>query len=180
MHKTHKAWWQSEHGIFVASLMLKAIDAILEIAGGFLAFFISPPMLNYIVGALVRRELIEDPGDFIARNLLALAHQYAPSVQVFIGIYLLAHGVLKIFLVYNLLKNRMWSYPLAIIIFSMFALYQIYKFVQSPNIGLILLTMLDIVVIVLTYLEYRRITAARAKTKHKLSGSARQEVPKAE
>jgi len=164
MRKKHEAWWQTEHGIFVASLILKAIDAVLEIAGGFLAFFVSPSTLNHIVSALVRRELIEDPNDFIASNLLAMAHQYVPSVQVFIGIYLLAHGILKIFLVYNLLKNRLWSYPLAIIIFSMFAIYQTYKYIQSPHIGLLLLTILDIVVVVLTYLEWRRTTGQNPKT----------------
>ncbi len=161
MAKKHSAWWRNEHDFFVATLMLKAIDALLEMAGGFLAFFVSPVTLNYIVSALVRRELIEDPNDFIARNLLAMAHQYVPSVQVFIGIYLLAHGILKLFLIYNLLKNRIWSYPAAIIIFSMFALYQIYKYIQSPHIGLILLTILDALVIVLTYLEWRRVTGVR-------------------
>jgi len=161
IEKKHVPWWRNEHDFFVVSLILKGIDAALEAAGGILAFFVSPEMLHYIVAALVRRELIEDPNDFIARSLVAVAHQYVPSVQVFIGVYLLAHGIVKIFLVYNLLKNRMWSYPVAIVVFSLFTIFQIYEYVLSPHIGLILLTILDVAVVVLTIFEWRRVSRTK-------------------
>lgn len=133
----------------------------MEAAGGLLAFFVSPDMLHNIVSALVRHELIEDPKDFIANYLMAMTHQYIPSVQVFIGVYLLAHGAIKIFLVYNLLKSRMWAYPIAIIVFSLFTIYQLYAYFVSPHFSLLLLTILDVVVVVLTILEWRRVTRAK-------------------
>ena len=161
MPKRKVPWWLNEHDFFVASLILKGIDAALEVVGGLVAFFVSPQMLHYIVTALVRRELIEDPNDLVAHTLLKMVHQYVPSVQLFISVYLLAHGIIKIFLVYNLLRNRMWSYPVAIVVFSLFAVYQVYAYIQSPHVSLILLTILDVVVVVLTVLEWRRVSRTK-------------------
>lgn len=154
-------WRRNEHLFFVASLILKGFGATLEIIGGLAAFFVSAKMLGSFVNAFVRRELIVDPNDFVANYLLQAVHQYVPSVQFFIGVYLLTHGIVKLFLIYYLLKQKLWAYPTAIVVFSLFVAYQAYKYIQSPNINLIFLTALDMIIIVLTYYEYKFISKKR-------------------
>jgi uncharacterized membrane protein len=145
------------HFLFVILIILKGIDAVFEIIGGFAAFFIDKTALNKIVEFLVRRELEEDPGDIIAHYLMEFARQYTVSLQTFIGIYLLMHGLIKVFLVYYLLKRKLSVYPVAMAVFSLFVVYQIYAYSIRPSFELIALTALDIFIIAFTYFEYRNL-----------------------
>jgi uncharacterized membrane protein len=147
----------SVYNIFVVSVLLKGLNALLEISGGFAAFFISKDLLGKIVAFLVRRELEEDPGDIIANYLTDFAGQYGNYMQTFIGIYLLAHGIIKIVLIYYLLKRKLFAYPIAIVVFSLFAVYQIYAYSVKSSVALIGLTILDFFVIIMTTLEYRNL-----------------------
>jgi uncharacterized membrane protein len=61
--------------------------------------------------------------------------------------------------------NRLWAYPLAIFVFGAFAVYQVFRLERVYSIGLLLLTISDVVIIWLTLLEYRdqkRLHALRA------------------
>jgi len=143
------------HRLFVVSVLLKGLDGVLELIGGLAAFFVSRGTVVKIVEALVRKELLEDPHDVVATWLLQFAHKYAPSFQVFAGIYLISHGLIKIFIIYSLLRKKLWAYPLAITVFTLFILYQVYAYIQRPGIGLVFLTLTDVLVIALTWIEYK-------------------------
>ena len=69
--------------------------------------------------------------------------------------YLLAHGVVKIGRVASLLRDRHWAYPAAITVFAAFIVYQLYRFTLTHGLGLIALSLFDLVVIGLIWLEYR-------------------------
>jgi len=77
--------------------------------------------------------------------------------QLFGAAYLLTHGIIKLALVAALLKRRLWAYPAAIGIFALFAAYQVYRYTFTHSWYLILLTILDAVVIWLTWLEYTKV-----------------------
>jgi uncharacterized membrane protein len=139
--------------IFRISLFLKGVNAILEIIGGVLFLFTG--MVTDIIQFLIQAELLEDPKDFTAnfiQHYLPYSSQYS---QFFASFYLLSHGVIKIFLVIGLLRNRLWAYPSAIVVFFLFILYQVYRFSYTHSLILVLLTILDLVVIVLTWHEYK-------------------------
>ncbi|WP_347460566.1 DUF2127 domain-containing protein [Clostridium sp. DMHC 10] len=42
----------------------------------------------------------------------------------------------------------------------MFIIYQIYRYILNPSIGLLILTIFDVIMIILTFIEYRRIKSA--------------------
>jgi len=77
------------------------------------------------------------------------------------AIYLLSHGVIKMFAVIALLRKKLWGYPLSIAVFGGFIVYQIYRFTVTGGIGLIVLTIFDLVVIWLIWLEYRVVKLGR-------------------
>jgi uncharacterized membrane protein len=54
-----------------------------------------------------------------------------------------------------LLKQKLWAYPSAVIVFGAFIVYQLYRFTLTHSIGLIALSLFDLVVIWLIHLEYR-------------------------
>jgi uncharacterized membrane protein len=80
---------------------------------------------------------------------------------VFGGVHLLSHGVIKVFLVESLLRGRLLAYPTAIVFFALFIVYQMYRYYLHPSSGMIALSILDLIVIVLTWLEYRQLKRGR-------------------
>jgi len=82
------------------------------------------------------------------------------------------HGVVKIVLVTALLRNKVWAYPWMIAFLIAFIAYQVYRMTFAFSIGLLGLTVFDLVVVWLTYREYGKQRAART-----LSGSIRTSAP---
>ena len=145
------------HRFFQLLIFLKGIDGSLEIIGGFLFLFVSPATINKVVRLLTQHELSEDPRDIVANYLRRVAGHLSVSGQFFGFVYLLAHGVIKIFIIISLWKKKTWSYPVAIVFFAAFGIYQIYKYEITGSIGWILLTLSDLLIIVLTWMEYKSI-----------------------
>ena len=139
---------------FDASVILKGVDSVIEIAGGLVLLFVSTARLDAVANFFLQAELVEDPHDAIANFLNNTFHTLVGPAKLFGAIYLLIHGAVKIVLVINLLRNRFWAYPAAIIIFIIFGLYQTYYLFISYSFWLFALTILDVIVIVLTWHEY--------------------------
>jgi uncharacterized membrane protein len=144
------------HIAFEISIFFKGLDGVLQIVGGLLLFFVKPETISRIVIVLTQHELSEDPNDIIASYLVRLAHDLS-ATQVFAGVYLLSHGVIKVFLVESLLRRRLWAYPTGIVFFALFIVYQMYRYYLHPSIEMLVLSILDLIVIVLTWLEYRQL-----------------------
>jgi len=83
-----------------------------------------------------------------------LAQNFSVQEQNFYAFYLLSHGVVKLFLVVGLLKGKLWSYPASLIVLGLFILYQLYRYSYTHGVGLIALTVFDIVVMALIWHEY--------------------------
>jgi len=157
MEKNTSQKYITTHTVFVTSIIFKGLNGALEIAGGLMALFVSQGTVMSIVSLLVKNELLEDPSDIIANVLVHTVGTYTPTAQLFVALYLLTHGILKVFLVYNLFRHKTWAYPLAMAVFGIFALSQTIVYIKSPGAGLLFLTLLDVIIIALTYMEYRNI-----------------------
>jgi uncharacterized membrane protein len=143
------------HQIFEVSVLLKGTHALIECIGGLALAFISSGTISTLVNTLTQEELIEDPDDFVAMHLRVLAQNLSVSSRHFYAFYLLSHGSVKIFLVIGLLKNKLWSYPASLAVMSLFIVYQFYRFFYTRSLGLIVLTVFDLIVMVLIWHEYR-------------------------
>ena len=62
-------------------------------------------------------------------------------------LYLLSHGVVKLFLIAGLLRNRLWAYPVSLVVMGLFIAYRLYCHAQNGGAGLIVLTLFDLFVI---------------------------------
>lgn len=142
--------------VFEISILLKGINSIFEIFGGFLALFITKSYIVSLVISWTQEELSQEPKDFIAHYLLNLSNNFSVTSQHFIALYLLSHGIIKLFLVVGLLKRKLWAYPLSAIVFSLFIIYQMYKYFYSPSVWLLILTLFDISIVWLTLHEYHK------------------------
>ena len=143
------------HQIFEVSVLLKGAHALMECIGGLALAVVSTGTIAALVNTLTQEELIEDPDDFVAMHLRVLAQNLSVSSRHFYAFYLLSHGLVKIFLVIGLLKHKLWSYPAALAVMSLFIFYQLYRFFYTRSLGLIVLTVFDLIVMVLIWHEYR-------------------------
>ena len=143
------------HLIFEISLFIKGFDAILETIAGILAYFVTQEFLIDIVQTIAAGELAEDPRDAVVNAIIHLIHQYSTGTQYFVAFYLMIHGAVKLWLVIGLLRQKLWYYPTALVIFFLFIVYQLYQFTFNHSAWLLVLTVLDVIVIILTVHEYR-------------------------
>ncbi|MDE2188362.1 MAG: DUF2127 domain-containing protein [Patescibacteria group bacterium] len=143
------------HRIFDVSLFIKGALALLEIIGGFLAYFVSQQALLDLAIFATRGELSEDPRDIVANYIVNSVQGLSIGTEHFIAWYLLGHGIVKLWLIIGLLSKKLWYYPVSIAVFGLFVLYQLYQFSLTNSAWLIVVTVLDIIVIWLTIHEYR-------------------------
>ena len=145
------------HVAFEIGVILKGVNGLLEFIGGFILLWVPPGAIQRYVARVTENEIIADPHDFIATHLRAAVAPLSSNAQLFAAIYLLSHGVIKGLLVYGLLRDQMWAFPTAIVVFTGFGVYQMYRYAIAPSGLLIVLTVLDIAVILLTLAEWRRV-----------------------
>lgn len=143
------------HQIFEISVLLKGAHALIECIGGLILVIMSTNAITSMVNVFTQEELIEDPNDFVATHLLSLAQNFTVSTQHFYAFYLLSHGLIKVLLVIGLLRNKLWAYPVSLVVLGLFIVYQLYRFSYTHGLGLIVLTVFDVMVMGLIWHEYR-------------------------
>ncbi|OCZ49825.1 DUF2127 domain-containing protein [Dehalobacter sp. TeCB1] len=154
------------HISFEIGLLLKGLDSLLEIIGGIFLIFLTPDRLNWLIRLLTQHELSEDPQDKFSNLLVTLGHSFSISTQDFGVFYLVSHGIIKSVLILLLWRKKLWAYPLAVLSLVLFIAYQIYRYTFSPSVFLILLTGLDIIMIFLTIMEYKRVKMQLNSAEH--------------
>jgi uncharacterized membrane protein len=149
--------------LFRVSISLKGLHAVLEIVGGVALLLVTPGFIVQIVGLLTQDELAEDPDDRIAGYLLHAAQQVSVSSELFAALYLLSHGIVKGLLVIALLQHRLWAYPLSVAVFLLFIAYQCYRFTITHALGLVVLSVFDLLVVALIWIEYRALIRSASR-----------------
>lgn len=143
------------HLAFEISLWLKGAFAFVEVGGGVIAYFVTKQFLVEVASAITQGELREDPRDIVAHALLYAAQHLSVTSQHFTAWYLASHGIIKLWLIGGLLRQKLWYYPLALGAFALFIVYQLYRFDTTHAWPLLVVTVIDIAVIALTWHEYR-------------------------
>jgi uncharacterized membrane protein len=153
------------HVAFWIGILFKAIDGVLETAGGIVLLIINKQSLVTLAYRILGEELTEDPTDWLANFVLREVLNLSPGMKLFAVVYLLTHGLVKLVLAGSIWRSRLWAYPLAGVIFSLFVVYQVYRFVYTYSIFMLMLTVVDLVIIVLLWPEYQRVSEEVMKHK---------------
>lgn len=154
--------------LFEFSLFIKGGYELLEITIGFLLLFINSSTIFSLIGILFRKELIEDPRDFIATHAMNFLSTFSSSSKLILALYLIVYGTIKIVLVASVLMKKIQVYPAAIFIFLIILIYELYRFMLVPSFLIALLCVLDIFVIWFTYLEYQHLSLMKPVTSKRL------------
>lgn len=152
-------WTRLAHRAFRIGILIKGLDGLLELIGSSALLLTSRPAIRHAVALLTRQELLEDPHDVVANYLLHLSQHLSLGTQNFAGVYLLAHGLVKLAMVAGLLRGLRWSYPVAVALMTAFIGYQGYRLFHQPSPLLALLTVIDVTVTALIVREWRHLPA---------------------
>ena len=85
--------------VFRISIILKGLDAAIEVIGGALLLFVTRSDITHFVAWLTRSTLAHNPHNYIAVHLNSSAEHLAADSTLIGAIYLLSHGIVKLFVV---------------------------------------------------------------------------------
>lgn len=141
--------------VFWIGMTLKGLDGLFEAVGGLLLLFVSPERIGDFAQMLTQHELAQDPNDLIANGVLHVTNGLTVSTTLFAAAYLLAHGLVKIVLVTEVLRGKLRAYPWMIAFLIVFIGFQCYEMVRHFSWGLVVLTLFDAFIVWITWREYR-------------------------
>ena len=106
------------HNLFDIVVVLKGLNGLVEIASGATLLSIKAGTILEWVLWLTESEMLQDPHDYLASSLQKWALNFGHDAQVFAGLYLVTHGVIKLVLAILLYKERPWVFPLSLLLFT--------------------------------------------------------------
>lgn len=115
------------HNLFDAVVVLKGLNGLAEIASGSALLLIKNGTILEWVQWMTHSELLQDPHDVLATHLERWASTFGQDAQMFAGLYLLAHGIIKVTITILLFKEKTWAFPLAIMLFSALVAFSLHR-----------------------------------------------------
>ena len=133
------------HQLFVVSVALKGLHALVELAGGVALYLFSTDAIVRWLWEAGRSN------DWVAR----FAHSFSRPEHEFYAFYLVSHGIVNGAIVAGLLWRKRWSYQATFVVLTLFIAYQLYRYSYTHDLGLIVITVIDLIVMALAWNEYR-------------------------
>ena len=144
---------------FNAMLLGKSIFAFVEFLSGLLLIFIPLDLIKSTIQHLAASIAFAPLSSMITNA----GERLTSDATLFAVIYLLLHGALKLVTLALLWRKILWSYPLSIVLLLGFITYQMFEFFNHGAISMLVLCVVDLVMIALTLLEYRKLKAQLSK-----------------
>lgn len=140
---------------FHISILVKGAISLAEVLVGTALLFIPVSYFLNLLAAYAEAELREDSGGFIAGTLLHLAQQALLASGLFIALYILSRGLIKVLLIWAMLKNQLWAYPASLGVLGLFVIYQLYQVATLGSYAIAALTAFDLIVMYFIWREYQ-------------------------
>ncbi len=153
-------WFQR---LYIVTIVIKGIDGLIELLAG-LTLLVAPGLLHHVLSYLFGRANVNHGHfmHFVAENIARIDADLARGGLTIVILFLVTHGVVKLGLVYALLRKFLWAYPYALAILGLFFLYQLYLCVVHPTIGMALFTLLDALIIWIVWGEWQKLKSEQA------------------
>lgn len=154
---THTPEARVEHGLFRVGMWWRTFYGVLRLILGFVLLKLVNTPFADVFYRLMSHEIIEDPSDLLISVVYPLIQEHSFTITYFIAAYLLFWGFIDVFFSIQLLRHKLWAFPVSIVLITLFVLYEIYRFTHTHSLFLLGVIVIDVVIIFLTYREYRRL-----------------------
>lgn len=145
---------ETVHRLFGVSILVKGVDGVLEVIGGVL-LALSPSTVTGAIAFWTAHELSQEPDNWIANAVQRSLQSFSSETQHFVTAYLVGHGLMKVFLVLGLWREKLWAFPTSLAFLAIFLVYQFYRFAHTHSMALLALAILDMVVMGFIWREYQ-------------------------
>jgi uncharacterized membrane protein len=143
------------HNIFIIGIVLKGLNSLTELSISAILFIFPLDSLRAEAVHLSSVKRLEWFRSHNIINISRIENFAAPDMKAFFSWFFLSHGAIKAIIIICLFARWVWAYPLGIVVFSGFVIYQIIEMIQQNNTLLyFVLTILDLFVIILTFNEW--------------------------
>ena len=140
---------------FLVSIFIKGAISFVECVAGVAAFFVPLPQFFKATLDIVASVLGSSLSALIIPHLEKIVSEVTAMSVGFIGLYLLSRGLIKLVLIIAMLKNELRAYPLSLIVIGGFVLYQCYQIATHGSLGVVVLTIFDLIVMYFIWREYK-------------------------
>jgi uncharacterized membrane protein len=129
---------------FFITVIAKGVGGFLELVAGLGLLFIDTATLQRLL----------EPFTHLGLDISHISAQ----AKLFTVFYFSIRGFVRVLLAIALLKERLWAYPVAIVLLGSAVLYQAWLLVSGHfSWGMVFLTLFDLVIIGLTLIEFRKL-----------------------
>lgn len=146
---------------FIAAVLVKGLDGLLETVAGLLVLLVGPQHIYSLVLEFTDPALDLHPE---SRALHVIRHGAASFAQTsghFVVVWLFVHGLVKAALAIELLRSKVWIFPVAAAILSGFVGYMGWRLAGHWSPWLLAFALFDAVTVVLVLNEWRAHAARR-------------------
>jgi uncharacterized membrane protein len=145
------------HRLFEIAILVKGIDGLLETAVGLVLVFVQLHSLNDIVAFVIDKELSTDPADWIVDLLSHASVAISTDAKRLASLYLISHGLVKLFLVFALWREWRAAFPVALGFMALFVVFQLHRYIHTHSVWLLVFASIDMIVGWLIWREYRTV-----------------------
>lgn len=128
------------------------------IVGFFLLRHIGTPVSDIFTRAF-RSEFFEEPREHFIHAVGPFTHHFSFEVTYFLAIYMIFWGIIDVFLSIQLLRLKLWAFPLTMWLIALFIVYETYRYTHTHSLILLAIIIIDLGLIWLINGEYRRVQA---------------------
>jgi len=106
---------------------------------------------------LMEHEIVEDPNDLLIKFVSPFIEHLSVGTTTFAAFYLLFWGIIDdVFLSINILRNKLWAFPVALTLIALFVPYEIYRVFHTHSFILIYIIAIDIAIFWIIAKEYKK------------------------
>ncbi|WP_458791790.1 DUF2127 domain-containing protein [Yoonia sp. MH D7] len=143
------------HILFLVTIIGKLVLGVSQLLIALTIFWGLITKLPALARWFFQDELAENPTDFLANWILTQVGTLPSMDLTFYQTYFAAHGMLHVVVAGALLYGVGWAYPASIATLAVFVVIQMVEWAQVGGVVLLVLTAIDLIVIGLTWIEWR-------------------------
>lgn len=144
--------------VYMLTVAIKGFDGLIELLAG-IVLLVAPSELHKLLSFLTG-EARESSHQFMHQLAQYIAHVDTDVTRgglTIVILFLIVHGIVKLALVYALLRRILWAYPYALGVLVLFLIYQLYVCIVQPSVSMIVFAALDAIIVWVVWGEWRKL-----------------------
>ncbi len=143
------------HRAFLAAIAIKGLDGAAETVAGLIVAVAGSQFVYSFAIWITAPEIAVNPDSRLAHMIRHGATGLTQASHLFVVVYLLVHGILKLGIAVNLLRGKNWIFPIASVILAGFIVFMSVRLTTHWSGWLFGFALFDVLTLALVLNEWR-------------------------